>query len=95
MLKKFSSFAGIKGPLLTIVMDGVGISKNEVGNAVAFARKPTLDKLFAKYPNTTLRAHGTAVGMPSDEDMGNSEVGHNAIGPGRFIIKGQPWLLSP
>jgi 2,3-bisphosphoglycerate-independent phosphoglycerate mutase len=51
MLKKLSSFSGIKGPLLTIVMDGVGISKNEQGNAVAFARKPTLDNLFAKYPN--------------------------------------------
>ncbi|MCL2259866.1 MAG: hypothetical protein FWC15_00765, partial [Fibromonadales bacterium] len=74
MLKKLSSFDGIKGPILTVVMDGVGISKNEQGNAVTFARTPTLDKLFAKYPNTLLRAHGTAVGMPSDEDMGNSEV---------------------
>jgi len=88
MLNKLSSFAGIKGPLLTIIMDGVGISKNEVGNAVAFARKPTLDNLFAKYPNITLRAHGTAVGMPSDEDMGNSEVGHNAIGAGQVYNQG-------
>jgi 2,3-bisphosphoglycerate-independent phosphoglycerate mutase len=88
MLKKLSSFSGIKGPLLTIVMDGVGISKNEQGNAVAFARKPTLDNLFAKYPNITLRAHGTAVGMPSDEDMGNSEVGHNAIGAGQVYNQG-------
>jgi len=88
MLKKLSSFGGIKGPILTIVMDGVGISKSEVGNAVAFARKPVLDKLFAKYPNITLRAHGTAVGMPSDEDMGNSEVGHNAIGAGQVYNQG-------
>jgi 2,3-bisphosphoglycerate-independent phosphoglycerate mutase len=88
MLKKFSSFTGIKGPILTVVMDGVGISKNEQGNAVAFARKPTLDNLFAKYPNITLRAHGTAVGMPSDEDMGNSEVGHNAIGAGQVYNQG-------
>jgi 2,3-bisphosphoglycerate-independent phosphoglycerate mutase len=88
MLNKLSSFAGIKGPLLTVIMDGVGISPNEAGNAVAFARKPTLDNLFAKYPNITLRAHGTAVGMPSDEDMGNSEVGHNAIGAGQVYNQG-------
>jgi 2,3-bisphosphoglycerate-independent phosphoglycerate mutase len=88
MLKKHSSFAGIKGPILTVIMDGVGISKNELGNAVAFARKPVLDRLFAKYPNITLRAHGTAVGMPSDEDMGNSEVGHNAIGAGQVYNQG-------
>jgi len=88
MLKKHSSFGGIKGPILTIVMDGVGISKNEQGNAVTFARKPVLDRLFAKYPNITLRAHGTAVGMPSDEDMGNSEVGHNAIGAGQVYNQG-------
>jgi len=88
MLKKLSSFDGIKGPILTVVMDGVGISKNEQGNAVTFARTPTLDKLFAKYPNTLLRAHGTAVGMPSDEDMGNSEVGHNAIGAGQVYNQG-------
>jgi C-terminal peptidase prc len=35
-----------------------------------------------------LKAHGTAVGMPSDEDMGNSEVGHNAIGAGRVFSQG-------
>jgi 2,3-bisphosphoglycerate-independent phosphoglycerate mutase len=88
MLKKLSSFGGIKGPILTIVMDGVGINPNEEGNAVFFARKPTLENLLAHYPNTTLRAHGTAVGMPSDEDMGNSEVGHNAIGAGQVYNQG-------
>ncbi|GHV11830.1 putative 2,3-bisphosphoglycerate-independent phosphoglycerate mutase [Fibrobacterales bacterium] len=90
MLKKLSSFGGVKGPILTIVMDGVGLSKNgeALGNAVASARKPTLDRLFAKYPNVSLRAHGTAVGMPSDEDMGNSEVGHNAIGAGQVYNQG-------
>ncbi|MDS4013137.1 MAG: 2,3-bisphosphoglycerate-independent phosphoglycerate mutase, partial [Candidatus Accumulibacter sp.] len=51
-------------------------------------RKPTLDRLFANYSNITLRAHGTAVGMPSDEDMGNSEVGHNAIGAGQVYSQG-------
>ena len=88
MLKKLASFAGIKGPVVTIVMDGYGIPKSEAGSAIAAARKPTLDKLFASYPNIALRAHGTAVGMPSDDDMGNSEVGHNAIGAGQVYSQG-------
>ncbi len=88
MLKKSASFAGIKGPVVTIVMDGYGLNKSEVGNAIAAANQPTLDKLFAKYSNVSLRAHGTAVGMPSDEDMGNSEVGHNAIGAGQVYSQG-------
>ena len=57
-------------------------------DATAAARKPTLVRLFAQYPNVRLRAHGTAVGMPSDEDMGNSEVGHNAIGAGQVYAQG-------
>jgi len=88
MLQKLASFAGIKGPVVTIVMDGYGIPKSDAGSAIAAAKKPTLDKLFANYPNITLRAHGTAVGMPSDEDMGNSEVGHNAIGAGQVYSQG-------
>ncbi len=88
MLQKLASFAGIKGPVVTIVMDGYGIPKSDAGSAIAAARKPTLDRLFANYPNIKLRAHGTAVGMPSDEDMGNSEVGHNAIGAGQVYSQG-------
>ena len=88
MLQKLASFAGIQGPVVTIVMDGYGIPKSDAGSAIAAARKPTLDKLFANYPNISLRAHGTAVGMPSDEDMGNSEVGHNAIGAGQVYSQG-------
>ena len=88
MLQKLASFSGIQGPVVTIVMNGYGIAKSDVGSAIAAARKPTLDRLFAGYPNITLRAHGTAVGMPSDEDMGNSEVGHNAIGAGQVYSQG-------
>ncbi|GHU06150.1 putative 2,3-bisphosphoglycerate-independent phosphoglycerate mutase [Betaproteobacteria bacterium] len=88
MLQKLASFAGIKGPVVTIVMDGYGLSKTEVGSAIAAARKPKLDRLFANYPNIRLHAHGTAVGMPSDDDMGNSEVGHNAIGAGQVYSQG-------
>ena len=88
MLKKLASFPGIQGPIVTIIMDGYGLPKSDVGSAIAAARKPTLDRLFAKYPNVRLRAHGTAVGMPSDDDMGNSEVGHNAIGAGHVYSQG-------
>lgn len=88
MLKKLSCFEGIKGPVVTIVMDGVGYSPKEEGNAVAQARKPLLDQLMQKYSHVLLKAHGTAVGMPSDADMGNSEVGHNAIGAGQVYEQG-------
>ena len=88
MLKKFSAFPGVAGPVVVIVMDGYGQPKNEAGSAIAAARKPTLDALFAQYPHISLRAHGTAVGMPSDDDMGNSEVGHNAIGAGQVYAQG-------
>ncbi len=88
MLKKLSAFAGVKGPVVTIVVDGYGLPKTDVGSAIAAARKPTLDRLFADFPNIRLRAHGTAVGMPSDDDMGNSEVGHNAIGAGQVYSQG-------
>ena len=88
MLEKFSSFPGVTGPVVIIVMDGYGLPKSEVGSAIAAARKPTLDRLFARYPNIRLRAHGTAVGMPSDDDMGNSEVGHNALGAGQVYSQG-------
>ena len=88
MLKKLSGFEGIKGPVVTIVMDGVGYSPKEEGNAVAQARKPLLDCLMQKYSHVFLKAHGTAVGMPSDADMGNSEVGHNAIGAGQVYEQG-------
>lgn len=87
-LQKLKNFNGRKGPLLFIVMDGVGIGKEDDGNAVYKANTPTLDKLFKAKLYTQLKAHGTAVGLPSDEDMGNSEVGHNAIGAGRIFDQG-------
>lgn len=88
MLKKSSVFEKINGPVVTIVMDGFGFNSNETGNAIAAARKPTIDRLMSKYSHVLLKAHGTAVGMPSDEDMGNSEVGHNAIGAGQVYSQG-------
>ncbi|MBS4052255.1 MAG: 2,3-bisphosphoglycerate-independent phosphoglycerate mutase [Methylomonas sp.] len=87
-LEKSSRFSACPGPVVTIVLDGVGISPREDGDAVKTARTPALDRLMATYPMTTLLAHGKAVGMPSDEDMGNSEVGHNAMGAGRVFAQG-------
>jgi 2,3-bisphosphoglycerate-independent phosphoglycerate mutase len=87
-LKKLKSFHGRKGPLLLIIMDGVGIGKADETNAVYKANTPYLDKLFKSVLYTQLRAHGTAVGLPSDDDMGNSEVGHNAMGAGRVFDQG-------
>ncbi len=87
-LKKSDKFAGVEGPLLTIVMDGVGLAKPNAANAVNAAHTPTLDHLMANYPMVGLRAHGTAVGLPSDDDMGNSEVGHNALGAGQVFAQG-------
>lgn len=87
-LKKSASFGGVKGPVLTVVMDGIGLAPNTVSNAVATAYTPNLDMLMQSYPTVSLKAHGTAVGLPSDDDMGNSEVGHNALGAGQVFAQG-------
>ena len=87
-LNKSTKFQGIDGPLLTIVMDGVGVAPDNGANAVAAAHTPTLDRLLKDYPNVAIKAHGTAVGLPSDDDMGNSEVGHNALGSGQVFAQG-------
>ena len=87
-LKKSTKFAGVEGPLLTIVMDGVGIAPDNGANAVAAAHTPTLDMLMKNYPCVAIKAHGTAVGLPGDDDMGNSEVGHTALGSGQVFAQG-------
>ncbi len=87
-LEKLKSFSGRKGPLLLIIMDGIGIGRQDESNAVFKARTPNLDRLLKSDLYTQLKAHGTAVGLPSDDDMGNSEVGHNAIGAGRVFDQG-------
>ncbi len=81
-------FNGEKKPVVTIIMDGIGYTERKEGNAVAAAFTPTLDMLWDKYPKFMLKAHGTAVGLPSDDDMGNSEVGHNALGSGQVFAQG-------
>ena len=76
-----------KRPVILVVMDGIGIREDKKNNAVALANKPTLDKLWAECPHTQLRAHGLAVGLPTDSDMGNSEVGHLNMGAGRIVYQ--------
>ncbi len=70
------------------ILDGVGWGRRDATDAVFVANTPVLDDLLATRPYMLLKAHGTAVGLPSDADMGNSEVGHNAMGAGRIIEQG-------
>ncbi|MBA3685017.1 MAG: 2,3-bisphosphoglycerate-independent phosphoglycerate mutase [Planctomycetes bacterium] len=87
-LQKNAFFGRRKGPVVIVVLDGVGLGTGYPGDAVAAARKPVFDNLMATRPWLKLAAHGVAVGMPSDADMGNSEVGHNALGAGRVFDQG-------
>ena len=86
-LVRDSSLPVAPGPLVVVVMDGVGIGRQDAGDAVHMARTPTLDAL-GRGSWLKLFAHGTHVGMPGDADMGNSEVGHNALGAGRVFDQG-------
>lgn len=88
-----SSHQGVAYPVVLVILDGVGLYRSTQegypGNAVALARTPNLDHLLTSCKlRTRLKAHGLAVGLPSDEDQGNSEVGHNAIGAGRIFHQG-------
>lgn len=87
-LEKNAKWQGRKGPVVLVIMDGVGYGKYKEGDAVAESHMEALQAFQATCPMTKLKAHGTAVGLPSDEDMGNSEVGHNAIGCGRVFAQG-------
>lgn len=87
-LKKINKLQKRRGPVVLLIMDGVGYGKYAEGDAVQGALTPNLDRMTEENPSTRLKAHGTAVGLPSDGDMGNSEVGHNAIGCGRVFAQG-------
>ncbi len=88
-LKKLEKFCGREGPLVLIIMDGIGLGRKDQSNAFYLADTPFLDKLqkecSKKKLYIELKAHGTAVGLPTDDEMGNSEVGHNAIGAGNVV----------
>ena len=92
-LEKLPNYSGVKGPLLLIILDGLGIFKKNAegypGNAIDIAQPKNITKLLENEKIVAyLKAHGTAVGMPSDDDQGNSEVGHNAMGAGRVFSQG-------
>ncbi|MBP6833035.1 MAG: 2,3-bisphosphoglycerate-independent phosphoglycerate mutase, partial [Deltaproteobacteria bacterium] len=87
-LQRSAKSHGVSGPVVVVVMDGVGVGAEDDGNAVWLARTPILDALGRVTPTRRLKAHGLAVGLPSDDDMGNSEVGHNALGAGRVFEQG-------
>ncbi len=87
-LSVHKSFKGRRGPVLIVVADGVGIAPEGPSNAVSQAHTPTLDSLTTADLACQLLAHGPAVGLPTEDDMGNSEVGHNAIGAGRIFDQG-------
>jgi 2,3-bisphosphoglycerate-independent phosphoglycerate mutase len=73
-------------PLVALViLDGWGCAPPGPGNAVELADTPVFDRLWEKYPHTTLEASGPAVGLPEGQ-MGNSEVGHLTIGSGRVLF---------
>ena len=80
-----------RGPVVLAILDGIGRGAGDEADAVAIAATPTLDRLWVPGARAELRAHGKAVGLPSDDDMGNSEVGHNALGAGRVYDQGASW----
>lgn len=87
-LRRLDNYHPFPGPVVLVIMDGIGVGKRDESDAVFLANTPAMDKLFREPLFTTLKAHGTAVGLPSDDDMGNSEVGHNALGAGRVFAQG-------
>ena len=76
----------MKKPLALIIMDGFGLRKETEGNAIAAAKHPNLDRLWATCPHTQIGASGMDVGLP-DGQMGNSEVGHTNMGAGRIVYQ--------
>ncbi len=87
-LRRHSRLSAPKGPVVLLILDGVGVGARDEFDAVELARTPNLDLLLRTGLRTSLRAHGTAVGLPSDADIGNSEVGHNIMGAGRVFDQG-------
>jgi len=87
-LQKLPGYKPFPGPLLLVIMDGMGIGKGDASDGLAVSHIPVLNALFKERLFAKLRAHGTAVGLPTDEDMGKSEVGHNAMGAGRVFSQG-------
>jgi 2,3-bisphosphoglycerate-independent phosphoglycerate mutase len=88
LLRPHPSLTKPKGPVVLVVMDGIGRGAGDEADAVSIASTPTLDRLWVPGARAELRAHGKAVGLPTEDDMGNSEVGHNALGAGKIYAQG-------
>lgn len=71
-------------PVVLVILDGWGYREATDGNAIAAAKTPVMDSLWAAYPRTLIYTSGKAVGLPEGQ-MGNSEVGHVNIGAGRVV----------
>jgi 2,3-bisphosphoglycerate-independent phosphoglycerate mutase len=69
-----------------IVLDGWGYREETAGNAVALAKTPFFDRLWAEFPRTLIHASEERVGLPAGQ-MGNSEVGHLNLGAGRVVYQ--------
>mmetsp|Transcript_64667 Transcript_64667/g.173203 ORF Transcript_64667/g.173203 Transcript_64667/m.173203 type:complete len:562 (+) Transcript_64667:62-1747(+) len=91
-LAKHPKFEGVSGPLCLLVLDGYGIYDEYEGNCAYLANPENINGAIAqakqKQLYVQLKAHGPAVGLPDETDMGNSEVGHNALGAGQIIAQG-------
>ncbi|CAK7343440.1 unnamed protein product [Dovyalis caffra] len=76
--------------IAVVVLDGWGEAKPDQYNCIHVANTPTMDSFKTTAPEKwrLIKAHGSAVGLPSEDDMGNSEVGHNALGAGRIFAQG-------
>ena len=83
-----AGYRSFSGPVVTIIMDGIGLGPGDASDGVHVAHTPNLDQLLQEPLRFRLKAHGRAVGLPADSDMGNSEVGHNALGAGRVFAQG-------
>jgi len=77
-----------RSPHVLIVLDGWGIGHHDEGDAIALARTPHMKRLFQTYPHSRILAHGSYVGLPTDKDIGGSEVGHLTMGAGRILPQG-------
>lgn len=93
-LEKLTTYKAPSGPVVVVVVDGVGMAPDSAANAVSLATTPVLDSLMQSELSTQIFAHGTHVGLPTDGDMGNSEVGHNTLGGGRIFNQGAKLVNS-
>ncbi len=84
--KSKGSIICLMRPVILIILDGWGWSRERLGNAILTAKTPNLDFIKSKFPFFLLQASGPAVGLPPLKE-GNSETGHLAIGSGRVVIQ--------